>query len=407
MNLGFRYNDGTYTLPRIRTDNNIGTYGALTFKSPESTCKALHAPYKDTNKTVVYSNGYSRFYYCSNYPSIHCRKNNTNYSCCNNWQTYTTSTWTFDYAYSGSYSKTVYYAENSYLGSSYNKYSYQTQLAPYGMVTPSRSGYTFKGWNTSPDDTGTAYKSASTMRSTYIDTTFYALWARIDEGTYGDQQFLDRLAAWFGGLPEKNQTSRSKISNHRVDLLIGATAITVNVGSTLQLSHTTSNMGFDQQWNLVIDGTAYDIRWGNWAQQGGGPGTIVVSNGWLTDKYSPDIAAGTYSPSSFKNLISQFISVNGSRTVARSFTATVNGTSVTVPAGGTIYYRHPYPDSSIINVYYVGFGSYSDSPSNVARQSFVTNKTYCVYNSSSATTYNYFNKYSNYPITITADIVFV
>ena len=88
MVLRFRYNNGTYTLPYIRTRDNIGTYGALTFKIPDSTCKILLAPYKDTDKTVVHTNVNSRYYYCSNYPSIHCRKNNTNYSCCNNYQDY-------------------------------------------------------------------------------------------------------------------------------------------------------------------------------------------------------------------------------------------------------------------------------------------------------------------------------
>ena len=406
MPFKFKY-DAIYSLPP-ETGNVVGTYGSLIYKTSNPSFPYMSlplVPYKDTTKTLGYSNGAYKSYYCSNYPSIHCRKNNTNYSCCNNYQYYTTSTWTFDYAYVGNTLKTVSYAENSYLGSSYNKYTYQTQLAPYGMVTPTRSGYIFKGWNTRADDTGSPYKHSGVTRPTDSDATFYALWARIDEGTYGDQQFLDRLAAWFGGLPEKNQTSRSKISNHRVDLLIGSQAVTVSVGTTLQLSHTTSNFGFDQQWRLVIDGTAYDIRWTNWAGQGGGPGTIVVSNGWLTDKYTPDIVKGTYSPSSFKNLISQFISVNGSRTVAQSFTAMVNGTPVTVPAGGTLYYRHPYPNNSTVNVYYVGFGSYNDGPADVATNSFATNKTYCVYNSSSNTIYNYFNKYTNYSITIT-DIVF-
>lgn len=406
----FKYDNTTGALPQITTGSSItslGTYGSLIKKFNSNIAHVLLAPYKDANKTVVYSEGPSRYYYSANYPSIHCRKNNTNYSCCNNYQDYRTSMWTFDYAYGGnSFKKTVEYAENSYLGSSYNKYTQQSQLAPYGMVTPTRSGYTFKGWNTSKDDTGTEYKSASTMRSTGSDATFYALWARIDAGTYGDQQFLDRLAAWFGGLPAKNEASSVKISNHRVDLLIGASAITVSVGTTLQLSHPTSNSGFDQQWKLVIDGVAYEIRWANWAGQGGGPGTIVVSNGWLTDKYDSFIVKGTYTPSAFKNLIQELIPVNGSRTVAQGFTAIVNRYSVHVPAGGTIYYRHPYPSNPNVDVYYVGFGSYNENAATIARDPFVDHRTYCVYNSSSYAVYNYFNKYMDYPITITSDIMF-
>ena len=402
--LNFSLNGNTYSLP-VTGNSNVGTYGTLIQRVGNRDQKVLLAPYNDTSKTVVYSNGMQRYYYSANYPSIHCRKNNTNYSCCNNYQEYRTSQWMYNFTGGisdggmTSTTVTVSYAKNSFLGSSYNKYSYQTQLAPYGMMTPIRSGYTFKGWNTRADDTGTAYKSASTMRSTDSDATFYALWARIDAGTYEDQQFLDRLAAWFGGLPEKDHVSRSKISNHRVDLLIGSTAITVNVGTTLQLSHPTSNFGFDQQWCLVIDGTAYMIRWANWASQGGGSGTVVVSNGWLTDKYAPDIAKGTYSPSSFKTLIEQFISVDGSRTVAQSFTATVNGTSVTVPAGGTIYYMNPYSNP---DTYLVGFGTKdNDNVFNVAQHSFSTGKTYCVYSSGGI-----LGAYSTFPINISSDTKF-
>lgn len=51
-----------------------------------------------------------------------------------------------------------------------------------------------------------------------------------------------------------------------------------------------------------------------------------------------DIPAGTYSPSVFESMISNFISVNGSRTVANSFTATVNNQTIEVNAGDNIYY---------------------------------------------------------------------
>lgn len=402
MPFNFKYNDAIYSLP-FETGNVVGTYGSiLTYKktTPAAPYRSLpFVPYKDTTKPLGYSNGAYKTYYCSDYPSIHGRKNNTNYSCCNNYQYYTTSVWIFDYAYIGSYSKTVWYAENSYLGPSYNKYKYQTELAPYGIVRPSRDGYIFKGWNTSADDTGTAYKSMSTMRSTSYEATFYALWARIDAGTYGDQQFLDLLADWFGGLPGKDAVSSVKFSNHSVKLTIGSTAVTVSVGTTLRLSHPTSNFGFDQQWKLVINGTAYTIRWANWQGQGGGPGTIDVSNGWLTDVYMPDIAKGTYSPSSFKNLIEQYISVGGSRTVSRGFTATVNGTSVTVPAGGTIYYMHPYSNP---DTYLVGFGTKDNyNLYDVAQHSFSTDKTYCVYSSGEI-----LSAYSNFSINISSDINF-
>lgn len=277
--LNFRFNNNTYSLP-VNEDNSltVGTYGSLVLKGLSLYYKAILAPYKDTSKTVVYSNGNRRYYYSANYPSIHCRKNNTNYSCCNNYQNYATYTWTFDYAYSGSSAKTVSYATDSYLGSSYNKYTQQTKLAPYGMVTPSRSGYTFKGWNTKADDTGTSYKSTLKKRSTGSNATFYALWAKIDAGTYSGNDFLfQKLLPWF----DDSFSTTAKTSNHIATLTINSSTVNVKVGSTFKPYHSIN--GLDHHYGINIDGTDYMIRYTNWLGQNS-DATVVISNGWLTDK---------------------------------------------------------------------------------------------------------------------------
>ena len=59
-----------------------------------------------------------------------------------------------------------------------------------------------------------------------------------------------------------------------------------------------------------------------------------------------DIPAGTYSPSTFENLIRSFISQNGSRTVNNSFSVEVNGQTYSVPAGRAIYYTYQYGGSA-------------------------------------------------------------
>ena len=51
-----------------------------------------------------------------------------------------------------------------------------------------------------------------------------------------------------------------------------------------------------------------------------------------------DIPAGTYSPSTFQNLIKSFISNNGSRTVSNSFSVTVNGQTLSISPGTRIWY---------------------------------------------------------------------
>lgn len=55
-----------------------------------------------------------------------------------------------------------------------------------------------------------------------------------------------------------------------------------------------------------------------------------------------DIPAGTYSPSTFENLIKNFISKNGSRNVNNSFSVEVNGETYSVSSGSRIYYTYQY-----------------------------------------------------------------
>ena len=292
--LKFRLDGNTYSLP-ITGNSNVGTYGTLIQRVGNYTQKVLLAPYKDTSKTVVYSNGMQRFYYSDNYPSIHCRKNNTNYSCCNNYQNYQVSAWMYDYTGGISYgmafmTANVTYAENSFLGSSYNKYTYQTKLAPYGRVTPTRDGYIFKGWNTSPDDTGDAYKSTSTYRRTDRDATFYALWAKVDAGTYGGEFFWRTLATWFGGEPTPDSSSSYKFSNHRVTLTLGDKVMKLYPGTKfcMYVSRDTDHMwvtttqllfGYQSEPHRITTALV------GWYNNSGSSGfvSVGVSNGWLTD----------------------------------------------------------------------------------------------------------------------------
>ena len=55
-----------------------------------------------------------------------------------------------------------------------------------------------------------------------------------------------------------------------------------------------------------------------------------------------DIPAGTYTTSTFENLIQSFISNNGSRAVKNSFSVVVNGETYTVSSGSSIYYTYQY-----------------------------------------------------------------
>lgn len=105
------------------------------------------------------------------------------------------------------------------------------------------------------------------------------------------------------------------------------------------------------------------------------------------------IPAGTYSPSVFRSLISQFISTNGNRTVAKEFSATVNGQTITIPANAKIYHNTSYS-----RVEMIGFDS---TDYGIVGGSFSTYKHYIV----SSTIFG-LSEYANYNITID-NIIFV
>ena len=120
-----------------------------------------------------------------------------------------------------------------------------------------------------------------------------------------------------------------------------------------------------------------------------------------------DIPAGTYSPSTFKSLIDNYISSNnGSRRVANSFKVTVNGQTITVNANTTIYNVTNANSGSRVLSYAVNFsGSYINAGNafsiNTAN-SFSSNKVYIT----QSTGIPYFGNYRNYNITISTGIKF-
>ena len=116
----------------------------------------------------------------------------------------------------------------------------------------------------------------------------------------------------------------------------------------------------------------------------------VVPNKRVSANY--DIPAGTYSPSTFENLIANYISQNGSRTVSKSFSVKVDGQTYNVPAGRAICYTSQYAGTAR----FVTFsGKQRDSEQFEYKKQFSSHGVYCVYwtfkNSGQGNTYNNFN----------------
>lgn len=129
--------------------------------------------------------------------------------------------------------------------------------------------------------------------------------------------------------------------------------------------------------------------------------TYYCNKSFITEQaISYDIPAGTYTPSTFLNMISNYITKGGSRTCKNSFTVLVRNQPVGVPAGTTIYYTDPYPNrSSRWNT--IGFGTNTTQLFKIVT-SFATYKSYIVYSQNNEESGNY----SNYSITVVTGINF-
>ena len=131
--------------------------------------------------------------------------------------------------------------------------------------------------------------------------------------------------------------------------------------------------------------------------------TYYCSKSLTTEKNEYDILAGTYSPSTFEDLISSFISRNGSRNVKNSFTVTVNGQTYNVPSGRAICYTSQYAGTCR----FITFSGSQRTSEQFENNQFSTQGVYCVYwlNRGAAGS-GQGNTYSNYNITVNTGIKF-
>ena len=124
-----------------------------------------------------------------------------------------------------------------------------------------------------------------------------------------------------------------------------------------------------------------------------------------------DIPAGTYSPNVFEYLVSRYVVANNYRMikVPSDFTITVNGKKISFPSlYAYLGYYSQTDGSGITGTFrYVQFAPNSDYTSWVGTrglevQDYSFHGIYVVYSRGSS-----FSSYSNYPITISHDIIFI
>ena len=127
----------------------------------------------------------------------------------------------------------------------------------------------------------------------------------------------------------------------------------------------------------------------------------VVPNDYQVLPY--DILAGTYSPSTFEDLIKSFVSENGSRTVKNSFSVVVNGQTYNVPAGRAICYTFQYAGTAR----FVTFSGSQRGGTQFELNQFSSQGVYCTYwlNRGAAAS-GQGNTYYQYNITVSTGIKF-
>lgn len=131
-----------------------------------------------------------------------------------------------------------------------------------------------------------------------------------------------------------------------------------------------------------------------------GSQTLYLANTETAVVTSYDIPAGTYSPSTFENLIRSFISNNGSRKVSNSFSVVVNGQTYNVPAGRAVCYTYQYSGCAR----FVSFsGSHRGGTAFQDSNAFTQYGIYCTYWSYSAIQGN---MYKNFNIKVNTGIKF-
>ena len=131
--------------------------------------------------------------------------------------------------------------------------------------------------------------------------------------------------------------------------------------------------------------------------------TYYCSKALTTEKNEYDILAGTYSPSTFEDLIKSFVSENGSRTVKNSFSVVVNGQTYNVPAGRAICYTFQYAGTAR----FVTFSGKQRGGEQFELNQFSSQGVYCTYwlNRGAAGS-GQGNTYNNYSIKVNTGIKF-
>ena len=190
----------------------------------------------------------------------------------------------------------------------------------------SRTGYTFKGWNTSADGSGTAYANGATVNVSK-DTVLYAQW---EINTYtvtwknGDTVLQSTKVA-YGTKPAYTGTTPTKAATAQYTYTFK--------GWTPEIVAVTGDTTYTAEFNSVL--REYTVTWKN--------GDTVLQSGKVAygtkpayTGATPTKAATTQYTYTFKGWTPEIVAVTGDTTYTAEFNATTNIYKVTWKNGNSV-----------------------------------------------------------------------
>jgi len=190
-----------------------------------------------------------------------------------------------------------------------------TATASANSGTLARTGYTYDGWNTAVDGSGTSYTAGSGTFTIAGDTTLYAKWA---ENPYPHD--VTGVLAWYSASDIEGLSNSDPVAEWTE--LAGGGSFTQSEASLKPLYKTNVQNGkpallFDASNDFMVKGAVSGIRTvivvGNW-NNGGFPGGFNVMAGMVTGSDSTSFwlaGAGSNSKKFYTSWVGQHIYVDG------------------------------------------------------------------------------------------------
>ena len=228
---------------------------------------------------------------------------------------------------------TLAYSANGGAGAPANAIANAGSAITLSTQTPTRSGFTFTGWNTLIGGTGTSYLSGASFTMPGANTTLYAAWSSADSTITYD-----------------GNSSTSGTEPASLDDTSGVvTTVSANSGSLLRTGYTFAG------WNTAADGSGTDYAVGASVTYPADGITLTLYAKWTAAPYSLayNSNGGSAAPASVSKLAGSVFALPASNLsptrdgytfagwntlAAGSGTNTLAGVNFTMPAANTTLY---------------------------------------------------------------------